>query len=135
VIVRDVSEEIVLAIKSSIGQLNGFHYTVGKVPVPGFTVGPPELIDYDQTYGRGYDKITLPIIFLVGKNDSRSAASQLDAYLDGDGPRSVKAALEAHEFTTCDDVRVVKAVPATYTSGGVDLLGAEFTVDVYGTGA
>lgn len=133
-IIADVAAELAERLQT-IPKLNGFPYWVKKVPVPGFTVGLPERIEYDQTYGRGLDKITFPVLVLVGMVSSAQSARDLDAYMDGSGARSFKAVLNPTGWSSCDDVFVVTAVPDTYLSGGVTLLGAEFTVDVYGQGA
>lgn len=129
-----VAQEITTRLET-IPKLNGFPFWVKKVPVPGFTVGLPELINYDQTYGRGLDKITLPIVVLVGLVSSEQSARDVMAYTDGSGPRSFKAVLNSvDDWESCDDVIVTEAAPDTYSSGGVLLLGAEFKVDVFGRG-
>lgn len=132
-IVEAVSAEVA-SVLGTIPQLNTFPYWAKKVPVPGVTVGLPELIEYDQTYGRGLDKMRLPILVMVGMVSDRSSAKQLGAYMDGEGPRSFKAVLNGHTWESCDDVMVAACEPDTYSSGGVILLGAEFTVDVFGQG-
>lgn len=132
-IIENVMKEIGDAI-DTIPMLERFDFWVGKVPVPGFTVGLPEETVYDQTYGRGSDTLTVPVVVLVGKVDNQSAARQLMAYMDGSGPRSFKAVLEAHSWTTCDDVMLASAEPGAYSSGGVALLGAEFMLTVLGQG-
>lgn len=132
-IVEEVSAEIA-AVLDTIPQLNTFPYWAKKVPVPGVTVGLPESIEYDQTYGRGLDKMTVPLLVLVGLVSDRASAKELGAYMDGEGARSFKAVLNGHIWTSCDDVFVASCQPDTYSSGGVALLGAEFKVDVYGQG-
>jgi hypothetical protein len=119
----------------TIPKLNGFDYNVKKVPVPGFTIGPPELIEYDQTYGRGQDRMRLPLLVLVGLISAEASERELEAYMDGEGARSFKAILNPSGWTSCDDVFVTSCEPDTYESGGVTLLGAEFTLIVCGEGA
>lgn len=119
----------------TIDRLNVFPFWAKKVPVPGVTVGLPERIEFDQTYGRGLDKMTVPIIVMVGMVSDRSSAKELGAYMDGSGARSFKAVLDADGWESCDSVIVVECAPDTYSSGGVILLGAEFKVDVFGEGA
>lgn len=131
--IRLVAQEMTVRLET-ITKLNGFPYWIKKVPVPGFTIGLPERIAYDQTYGRGLDKITFPVLVVVGPVSSEQAARDLEAYMDGSGPRSFKQILNPPGWESCDDVCVTEAVPDTYMSGGVFLLGAEFTVDVHGQG-
>lgn len=133
-IIHEVATEITERL-GTIPKLNGFPYWIKKVPVPGFTVGLPELIEYDQTYGRGLDKITFPILVLVGQVSSAQSARDLEAYMDGSGARSFRAVMDAEPWQSCDDVFILSAEPDTYVSGGVTLLGAEFTVQVHGQGA
>lgn len=133
-IVTAVLQEIA-DLLDEIPGLNVFPYWVKKVPVPGATVGLPSEIEYDQTYGRGLDKMTVPIIVLVGMVSAKASAAELNAYMDGSGARSIKWNLNgARDWASCDDVVVRSVIPDTYSSGGVVLLGAEFTVDVYGKG-
>jgi hypothetical protein len=133
-------EAVMAEIGSKLGAIEGlrvFPYNVGKVPPPGAVVGLPEDIAFDQTYGRGSDAITLPVWVLVAKSSDRAANHELAAYLSGSGARSVKAAVDSTDtnaYTSCDTVTVTTAVTGAYTSGGVDMLGAEFTVDIRGRG-
>lgn len=132
-IVEDVLAEIAARLDTITG-LNVFPFWAKKVPVPGVTVGLPEGIEFDQTYGRGLDKMSVPIIVMVGMVSDRASAKELGAYMDGSGARSFKAKLNAGPWTACDEVIVRSVAPDTYSSGGVILLGAEFMTDVYGMG-
>ena len=132
-IITEVLAEIADQL-DTIPKLNVFPFWAKKVPVPGATVGPPEKIEFDQTYGRGSDKMTVPILVLVGAVSSEQSIRDLSAYMDGEGARSFKVVLNGYEWTTCDDVMVTECVPDTYTSGGVTLLGAEFTALITGQG-
>lgn len=133
--------EVRAEIGVKLGVITGlrvFPYTVKKVPPPGAIVGMPGVITYDQTYGRGSDRITLPLWVMVAHVDARSAEADLDAYMDGSGTRSVKAAVDSsntNPYSSCDTVTVTTAEPDFYTSGAVLLLGAEFTVDITGSGS
>jgi hypothetical protein len=122
---------------ATIPQLRVYPYNVDKIPPPGAIVGLPESVDFDATYGRGSDSLILPVWVMVARANAQAAGAQLAAYLDGSGDRSVKAAVDStnsNTYSSCDEVTVTKAVPGAYTSGGVDMLGAEFTVTVAGQG-
>lgn len=135
--IQDVRDEIGEKL-GAIPQLRVYPYNVDKVPPPGAIVGLPESIDFDATYGRGSDTITIPLWVMVARANAQAADAQLAEYLDGSGARSVKAAVDSsntNTYTSCDTVTVQRAVPVALPSGGVDLLGAEFTVTVTGSGS
>jgi hypothetical protein len=72
---------------------------------------------------------------LVAKPEQRAARKALAAYAAGSGPRSVKAAIEAHTYTSCDTVRVTSADFTTATYAGTEYLAAIFHLDIVGRGA
>lgn len=79
--------------------------------------------------------MTLGVAIGVSRVDLRSARDQLAQYLDGSGSYSVKAVLEGGTYTKCDSVHVASATVQTLSVAGVDYLGAEFQVEIFGTGA
>lgn len=106
-----------------------------QVQTPAGVVGLPDSIDYDATYGRGMDRITLPVAVLVSKVSDRTANKKLAAYADGSGASSVKAALEAGPNVAYDSLRVTRVEFDVITIAAVDYLGATFTLDIAGKGA
>lgn len=135
--VKAVAEELAGKLAGITG-LRAFAYPVAKLPFPGAVVGLPDDITFDQTYGRGSDAMTFPVWVMVARTDDRAGALELAAYLDGTGAKSVKAALDdttTNTYTECDTVTVVTATTGTYTYNGVDAFGAEFTVQVTGSGS
>jgi hypothetical protein len=124
---------------SALGRIDGlrvFPFSADKVAPPAAVVLWPERIDYDATMTRGSDRITMPVAVLVGRVDQRSARDALARYMDGAGPHSVKAAVESFTGqTSWDSARVKTATPDSFTSGGVDYIGALFTIDIIGRGA
>jgi hypothetical protein len=133
----DVMAEIGAKL-GAIDKLNVFPYQADKVTPPAAIVGLPEQINYDLTYGRGSDRMpAVPVFLLVGKLSDRSSHKELAAYADGSGPRSIKATLDstdANQYTSCSTVTVTSCEFDTYTSAGVQLLGAQFSVDITGEG-
>lgn len=97
----------------------------------------PSEVAYDQTMGRGMDRITLPVRVVVAPRAAvdRAAWASLSVYADGSGTSSVKAALEtedsATEFSTLE---VTGASFGTIAVGGVEYYGASFDVTIYGSG-
>lgn len=135
--VQAVMEEIGSKLEAIVG-LRVFPYNVGKLPPPGAIVGLPDEIAFDKTYGRGVDKMTFPLWVMVARASDRAANHELTAYLSGSGPKSVKQAVNSsptNTYTSCHTVIATRAETGAYTSGGVDLLGAEFQLDVTGNGA
>lgn len=95
---------------------------------------PGDLV-FDETYGRGMDRMTLPVVVLVGKESERTAQDAIRAYCDGSGARSVKAVLEAGEYTSLDELRVATAGVDGVTIGGVEYLAALFDLEITGSGS
>lgn len=107
----------------------------GSVVAPAGVVSYPDRIEYDATYGRGLDKITgLPFVLVAGKATERSARDAVAAWAAGAGGSSVKAAMEAHTWTSCDSLTVTSCAFDVVTIAGVDYLAASFEADVIGPG-
>lgn len=110
-------------------------YWADRVTPPAAVIGWPDPLTYDATHRRGGDRAELPLIVLVGKVDARTARDALAAHLDGSGPASVKAVVEAHEPTAYDSARVTRAEVGVISVAGVEYLAATFYLDIIGTGA
>lgn len=110
-------------------------------PSPGTRIAPPtailmlpDRIDYDQTYGRGEDKLSIPLAVIVGRANDRTASRAIVAYMNGSGASSVKAALESGTYTAFDEVVVTDAETETLTVGETDYLAVVFHLDIVGSG-
>jgi hypothetical protein len=131
--IADVMDELGTALDEIEG-LTVFPYWADQLPVvPAATIAWPD-IDYNQTFGRGTDSFTIPIFILVGTYDAKSSRNALAAYLDGGGDHSVIAAIDAGVYTSCDVVNVASARVDSFTSAGIEYLGAEFRVEIVGDG-
>jgi len=110
-----------------------------KITPPAAITTYPESLDYDSTYGRGSDRLTLPVILVVGKVSARASRADIARFADGSGTASVKTVLESGPggsgYTTFDSVRVMRAVFDVVTIAGVEYLAATFTLDIIGKGA
>lgn len=106
----------------------------------------PESIttDFDQTMGRGTDKITVKLRLLCSRTDDRAGQHMLYGYLAGSGAGSIKAAIEAARGLpgvgalsgACDDLHVKGIAEARwYELAGERLVGADFTIEIWGDGA
>lgn len=106
-----------------------------RIAAPALVFGFPDTIEFDQTYGRGMDRVDLPAFLMLSRLSERAAADALWDYLSGSGDRSIKAALEAGTYTACDDVHVVRAQAQTFTSESTEYVGALFDLTIVGKGA
>jgi hypothetical protein len=131
----DVMDQVA-ARANTIPDLRVSAWPPGTIPAPGAWIAYPEGYDYDATHGRGMDRIPdLPLIVVVGKASDRAARNQLAEYVNGAGPRSIKAVLESGTYTAFDTLRVTSVDFDILTRGGSNYLAALFTLDIAGRGA
>jgi len=131
----DVMDQVADRLQTIPG-LRTYAYPVASITPPAAIVAyPTEAIAYDATYGRGSDRFELPVVVMVGKASERAARDALGAYVDGSGPRSVKAVVEAGEYTAFHTIRVTEALVDVVTMAAVDYLAATFSLDIAGSGA
>jgi hypothetical protein len=129
-----VMDEIAGALGGITG-LRVFGYPPPTVVPPAGIVSYPERINYDQTYGRGMDRISaLPVILVVGKATDRAARDTAAGWAAGSGARSVKAVLEAATYTSCEVLTVTSCSFDVVTIAGVDYIAAMFELDIAGSG-
>jgi hypothetical protein len=107
----------------------------GTVVPPAAIVDYPDEITYDASYGRGCDRITLPVWVVIGRPTDRSTAALLAAYATGSGGSSVKQVVEAGSYTAFDSVRVARAEFDGVDIGGVVYIAGRFELDIIGEGA
>ena len=106
-----------------------------QVNTPNAKIVLPELINFDQTYGRGSDRMTWPVLVLICKVDDRSLMSKVSEFCTGSGPKSIKTAIEGGTaYTSCDSVRVTSVRLDVVTWQGIDFQGALFELDIFGSG-
>ncbi|MEU5721574.1 hypothetical protein ABZ783_07105 [Micromonospora sp. NPDC047738] len=132
---EDVADEISTALKTIDG-LRVPPWGVEKISPPAALILLPERIEYDGTYQRGTDKYPdVEVVVLVANPAQPAARRAVAKYADGSGPQSVKAAIEAHEYTSCDVVHVAWAEFADAKYAGTDYLAAIFHLVISGKGA
>lgn len=134
--VSDVATEVANRLDSIEG-LRCFAYQPPSITPPaGIVLNPsPGDIRYDQTYGRGMDRLTLPVLIVAGRASERSAQRAIRAYLNGSGPRSVKAALETGEYTSLHTICVTTSGVDGVAFAGTEYLAALFDLDITGQGS
>lgn len=119
----------------TITGLRVHRYPVGSVTPPAAVVAYPDDITYDETYARGMDKLTVPLVLVVGKASDRAARDKLGGYVSGSGASSVKAVLESGAYTAFDEIRVASAEFDVVRIAATDYLAAVFELDIRGAGA
>ncbi|MFI1195512.1 hypothetical protein ACH4T9_19955 [Micromonospora sp. NPDC020750] len=130
-----VAEELRAAL-GVIEGLNVAEWGVKRVQSPAAVVSLPERVDYDATYGRGSDQLTdMAVLVLIARPTDPATLREVATYADGSGPRSVKAAIEAHTYTSCDSVTVVSAEFERVSYADIEYLAAMFRLDITGRGA
>ena len=119
----------------TIAGLRCFAHPSGSVTPPAAIVSYPETYTFDETYGRGMDRLNLPVVVVVGKVSDRASRDALAAYCNGTGAASVKAVLESGTYSTFHTVRVASIEFDTVTIAGTDYIAALFDLDISGSGS
>jgi hypothetical protein len=122
-------------VLSGITGLRVAAYPAPTVTPPAGYVSYPQSIDLDETFGRGEDRFTdLPMVLLAGDPTESRTRDTIAAWASGSGPQSVKAHMEAHAWTSCDDLTVTQVEFDVETIAGVPYLAAMFKATVVGPG-
>ncbi len=118
----------------TITGLRGFGFPPDSVTPPAAIVSYPDEYHFDDTYRRGMDRLTLPVVVVVGRVSDRASRDQLGVYCDGVGASSVKQVLESGTYTAFDSLVVRNATFDVVSIAGVDYMAALFDLDVVGRG-
>ncbi len=131
----EVMAELAEAIRS-VPSLAGktYDYANESPPDPAAIVPFPEQIEFDNTGGRGSDVMSLDVVVLVGRITDRGTKKRATGYAAGSGSESIKAAIEGHDYSTIDSVRVETCAFETYTITDDNRLALIFTLDIIGSG-
>lgn len=135
-ILEDVMDDVARRL-DMIDGLRAYEYPPDSITPPAAIVSYPEDYTYDGTYHRGADRMTLPVIAVVGRANDRASRELLSVYVDGDGPKSFKRVLESKDlppYTTFHSIRVTNVEFDVVTIGGVDYVAAMFNNDIVGSG-
>lgn len=134
--VAEVMDEIADRLRQA-SSLAGrvYAWPVPKITAPAAIVPYPASGAFDESYGRGTDKVTGAIVVAVGRPLDRTTRDRLTQYLDGSGPESVKALVDGDgSYASCDSVTVTGWETDVYAFGDIDYLTAVFSIDIYGPG-
>lgn len=102
---------------------------------PAAVVSYPDTLAFDATYGRGMDRLDLPVVVVVGRPTDRSTRDNLSLYCDGSGASSVKAVLESGTYSAFHTVRVKDIEFDVVTIAAIDYMAAIFNLDIAGSGS
>lgn len=107
----------------------------GDITPPALVVSFPESVTFDETYGRGTDRMSLPLVVVVGNPTERQTRDLVVKYCAGSGASSIKQVLESGAYSAFDLLRVEGIEFDAVSIGGVDYLAAIFTLDIIGPGS
>ncbi len=125
------------AVAARLGTITGLRVTAypdGQINVPAAIVTMPSALMFDETYGRGADRMNLPVVVLVSGTVPRAARNALGAYASAVGAKSIKAVLEGGTYAVFDTLRVTGVQFDVYQVGAVAYPAAIFDLDIYGSG-
>lgn len=124
----------------TIDGLRVYEYHAPKAEPPTAIIMPGDpgrsntyAVKFDATMGRGSDDLVFTVLVVVSNVVERAAQDKLDAYLDGEGAPSIKAAIEGE--ATLGGIVSFARVAAIRQYGLVQyanqtFVGAEFLVEV-----
>lgn len=113
--------------------LRAYPFLADSVSAPAVIVDFPEEVSYDQTMGRGVDRMAISVWVVATRSDVSTGTTQLSGYMQGVGATSVKQVIETASSEAWDVVRVESAEFSPIDIGGTSYLGAKFTLDIVGT--
>lgn len=135
--IDDVMDEIATALKA-VPDLRVHEHPVDSLSPPAAEVLYPE-VKFDESMGRGVDKMEGGIIVSVSRVNDRAARDAIARFAGGDdSPHSIRAALHrrtlAAEWTSCAFARVINGYGIDHVVGEVLYVAYRFDVDIYGSG-
>lgn len=130
---KNVMDQIATQL-DTISGLRCYPYPADSVTPPAVIVSYPDTVTFDETYGRGMDRLTLPVVLVMGKVYDRATRDNLMAYCNGSGSTSVKQVLESGTYTAFDTIRVSSVEFDAVSIAGTDYAAALFSLDIAGQG-
>ena len=132
--VNDVAEEIVTQL-DTISGLRCHKGPPDSITPPAGILVLPDAIDFDETYGRGSDRMSWPLLVVVARVSDRTVMERIGVYCDGSGASSVKAVLEAGTYTAFHTLRVTRVEFDVLNWQNTDYHAAIFDLDIFGQGS
>lgn len=123
----DVMDQLGVGLATITG-LRVYDFPPKSAQPPFAFVDMPDVINFDLTSTRGYDRATFTVVVAVADVVDRSTRDASAAYAAGSGALSVRAALDAATVGASLRVSSVEFRPVQLAAG--IYAGAIFTVDV-----
>ena len=123
-------------MRDALGGIRGLSVSVFQTP----TVVPPHAVirlssgSYDLSMGRGLDEIAARVVVYVSRAMDDTALEQLDQFITGTGPRSIKAAIESATGNGISYFRVTEFAIGVTSVGDQEFMAATFEVQIILTG-
>lgn len=102
-------------------------------PPAGYVFGPET--SYTQSYANGLTRVKTSVTVAVARVPLDVAWGLLADYMSDTGDLSVKQCLESGVYTAFDVLIVTRSVVGDVTIGGVPYKGAQFDLDIAGSGS
>ena len=124
------------SMRDALGGIRGLSVSIFQTP----QVLPPHAVirlssgSYDRTMGRGLDELAATVIVYVSRAMDDTALEQLDQFITGTGPKSIKAAIESATGVGISFFRVSEFEVGVASVGDQEFLAATFDVQILLTG-
>jgi hypothetical protein len=128
-VAQEISDQLGTILK---GQSTPYAPDTGSPPL-GYVFGIESAPH--QSYANGLTRLKLSVTVAVARTPLDVAFKALSGYMSDTGDTSVKACLESGTYTAFDTLVVTRSVVGDVTIGGAPYKGAQFDLDITGTGA
>lgn len=124
------------ALATALGGIRGLRVeaSVPDNPKPPTAIIIPQGVTFDLAMHRGTDEYDFSILLITGRASERQAQNTLDAFCNGTGTTSIKAAINADPTLggVVSSARVTSMRNyGSLTVGDTEYLSAEFAVTIY----
>lgn len=102
-------------------------------PPAGYVFGPESTPH--QSYANGLTRVKVSVTVAVARAPLSVSWKALAGYVSDTGATSVKACLEGGTYTAFDTIVVTRSIVGDVTIGDVSYRGAQFDLDITGSGA
>lgn len=125
------------AIQAHCPELNYYATVPDAVQVPALVICPDEA-DFNGAMGRGLDTWTFHLYVLVARVESRLAQEQLDQYVTGAGPKSIRKIVYEEGDHLLPDTQMhctgVRGYGGSFETASVQHIGAILRLQVHTRG-
>lgn len=118
----------------AITGLRVYRFPVDQVVAPAAIFGYPD-IEFDHSYGRGVDRMTVPVMVLIDRTWDRSTYERFSDLTAGSGAGSIKQAIQAGPNVAYSTARASSVAFSAVSAAGLEYWAATFSVDVTGPGS